>query len=423
MTRYLRERRLYGPQIDRPASADLGIVVVIPAKDEPALIRSLESLLACDRPAVDVEVIVVVNTGERDTPELVAENQQIAAEAATWAARTSTPGLRFDILQMHGLPKKHAGVGLARKIGMDEACHRLESIGNSAGVIACFDADSTCSQNYLVEIESLFREVGDLQACAIRFEHPLDGDEFPAEIYEAITLYELHLRYFVEAQRHAGFPFASHTIGSSMAVRCSAYQDQNGMNRRQAGEDFYFLHKFTPLGQVAELQSACVIPSPRPSHRVPFGTGKAIDAMIGSPDGELNYTTYAPQSFEDLRRFFGMIDELFPAAVDREAYFERLPQTVKGFFDGKDFWSRIDEMRANATSPATFRLRFYKWFNAFAIMKFLHLARDGGNQDIDVCEAARWLLQERHGDGGNGDARGLLERFREIQRPAVLWPC
>ena len=36
---------------------------------------------------------------------------------------------------------------------------------------------------------------------------------------KGITEYELHLRYFIHAQRHAGFPFATQTIGSSMAVR------------------------------------------------------------------------------------------------------------------------------------------------------------------------------------------------------------
>ena len=34
------------------------------------------------------------------------------------------------------------GVGLARKIGMDEACYRFHKVRRSRGIIACFDADS-----------------------------------------------------------------------------------------------------------------------------------------------------------------------------------------------------------------------------------------------------------------------------------------
>ena len=361
---------------------------------------------------------MVVNTGERDAPGVVAENQRIAEEAAAWAAVASQPGFHFEVLQFHGLPKKQAGVGLARKIGMDEACRRLEAVGNPAGAIACFDGDSRCAPNYLVELGALFRRDEDLQACSVYFEHPLEGSEFSPETYEAIVLYELHLRYFIEAQRHAGFPFAVHSVGSSMAVRCSAYQDQNGMNRRQAGEDFYFLHKFTPLGQVAELLSTCVMPSPRSSHRVPFGTGKAVQTMVGTGDGTPAYQTYSPQSFADLREFFGQVDALFDPALDRERYSAALPGSVRHFLSGKDFWSKIDEVRANVTGVATFRLRFFKWFNAFLVMKFLHSAREGGHGDIDVSEAARWILRERHGADGTDclGARDLLGRLRAIQR-------
>src|SRR5690606_5551781 len=132
-------------------------------------------------------------------------------------------------------------VGLARKIGMDEALRRLDRAGRLDGVIACFDADCTCDPNYLVEVERFFRENPKAPGCSIYFEHPLSGPAEPG-IYQAVARYELHLRYYIEALRHAGFPHAFHTIGSSMAARASAYLQQGGMNKRQAGEDFYFLH-------------------------------------------------------------------------------------------------------------------------------------------------------------------------------------
>ena len=80
----------------------------------------------------------------------------------------------------------------------------------------------------------------------------------------------------MEAQCHALFPFAFHTIGSSMAVRASSYMRQGGMNKRKAGEDFYFQQKIIPLCGFTECNSTVVYPSPRPSYRVPFGTGRAM---------------------------------------------------------------------------------------------------------------------------------------------------
>ncbi|MDG2123013.1 MAG: glycosyltransferase [Verrucomicrobiales bacterium] len=405
MTRYLRERALYPPLIPSPPADDLGIVVVIPAKDEPDLLTSLACLLACDPPTRPAEVIVVVNTSETDAPETVAQNTSQAQQATRWATAHSTPTLRFHILQQHALPKKHAGVGLARKIGMDEATRRLESVGNPGGIIACFDADSTCDTNYLSALEPCFQNDPKCQAASIYFEHPTSGNDHPPEIYHAITLYELHLRYFIHAQRHAGFPFAAQSIGSSMAVRCDAYQQQNGMNRRKAGEDFYFLHKFTPLGHVAELTATRVIPSPRRSHRVPFGTGKAVNDILATEDP---FTTYNLNSFHDLKAFFDRIPELYTATSLPTG----LPQSVATYLAKQPIEDRLSEIRNNSTSQATFRTRFFRYFDAFQIMKFVHHARDHHHPNTRITPTAATLLNAPE----NASPKALLESYRHQAR-------
>ena len=65
-----------------------------------------------------------------------------------------------------------------------------------------------------------------------------------------------------------------------MAVRAHAYARQGGMNRRQAGEDFYFMQKLVDGEQVENIAEATVFPSARLSHRVPFGTGKALSDAV-----------------------------------------------------------------------------------------------------------------------------------------------
>lgn len=413
MTRYLRERTLYPPLLSEEPSDRLNLVVVIPAKDEPDLIRSLESLLACEQPAGDIEVVVVVNNGETDSRESVCRNSEIAEDARSWAKRHSTSDRRFYVLHIQQLPKKHAGVGLARKIGMDEACRRLEKVENPEGVIVCFDADSRCDSNYLIEIENLFKNNSSCQACSIYLEHPLEGNEFPPEIYEGIVLYELHLRYYVGMLREIGFPFAIQTIGSAIAVRNSAYQAQNGMNRRKAGEDFYFLHKFTPLNTVVELNSTRVIPSPRISDRVPFGTGKAVGDWIES--GEPTFSTYAKKSFDDLKTLFDSFSKLY--SHNDEDWFAELPDSLRMFLQPREFWKRIDEIRSNSTSPEQFAGRFFRWLNAFQVMKFLNFARDNFHPSEDVVESSRRFLGSRE-----KSAKKLLEsmRLRDRSNPLGL---
>ena len=103
---------------------------------------------------------------------------------------------------------------------------------------------------------------------------------FPPRTYHAIALYELHLRYYLHSVRSTGYPHAFHTVGSAFAVRADIYCQEGGMNRRQGGEDFYFIQKVAQRGSWSECNETCVYPSPRPSDRVPFGTGPAVARLI-----------------------------------------------------------------------------------------------------------------------------------------------
>lgn len=409
MTPYLTERGLYPPYIDVRPSPLLGIVVVIPCHDEDFLLLSLMSLHKCERPRCDVEVIVVINESEDAPTAVKAKNLVTYEQAQRWAQTNNQGWLKFHLLHLDDLPKKHAGVGLARKIGMDEACYRFAKMGNQRGVIACFDADSRCERNYLTALHAHFTENLKVQACGIRFEHPLSGADFPDEVYEAITLYELHLRYYVLVQRWAGIPHAWQTIGSSMAVRCDAYQQQGGMNRRQAGEDFYFLHKFIPLGGFDEITTTKVIPSPRPSHRVPFGTGRAVGEMLKN-SGE--YLTYSPQSFEDLRAFCQQELPQLRELHDLEAFYQRMPDSIGSFLRINGFEKKLAEIQLNTSNAESFQKRFWRWFDAFLVMKYVHFARENYWPDVNVELAVEWLLEQMKLETKNGKAKEMLEILR-----------
>lgn len=373
------------------------ISVVIPCFNETQLIRSLQSLADCNPPKCTVEVIVVINGSVKTPIEIQKQNLRTFNEAQKWALdqNQNLQWIQFLIRHFPELPPKHAGVGLARKIGMDEAVERFKSIGNQKGIIACFDADSQCKPNYFEALESHFLQYPKTQACSIHFEHPIEGDEFRPSVYQAITQYELHLRYYIEAQKWAGFPYAYQTIGSSMAVRCDAYQQQGGMNRRKAGEDFYFLHKFTPLNHFSELNTTCVIPSPRLSDRVPFGTGKAIADLLQQSDSSPIYHSYSLQSFVDLKIFFAQILHFYQSdTAQLSKLISTLPKSIFDFLLQINFKQKLHEIRSNTRNFDSFRVRFFKWFNAFMVMKFVHFTRDFYYPNIEVEIAAKELLKE-----------------------------
>lgn len=415
-TKYLQTRTLFSPQIVSPPASNLGLVVVIPCYDEPNALASLRAIQENQLPIeVGVEVILVINSGEQSNETAKQQNAKTLTEVSDWIKeQAGRDNISWQVLYHPNLPKKHAGVGLARKIGMDEAVYRLEKVGNPKGVILCFDADASCANNYLVEVVRHFNTHPKTPACSIYFEHPLEGEAYDADTYKAIAQYELFLRYYVHALRYAGHPHAYQTIGSSMAVRADAYQQQGGMNRRQAGEDFYFLQKFIPLGHFTEITTTSVFPSPRPSHRVPFGTGKAVGEICQSPDQV--YTTYEPQTFKDLKQFLIQIDQWY-AVTEIQQVLENLPLSIQTYLQQQEVVNKIQEIKQNTSSLKSYKQRFYRWFNAFQALKFVHFARDHYYPNIPINEAATQLLQMRWNiQTTTQDATNLLPIYRSLDK-------
>jgi len=409
------DRKNFRPKIKEVPKKELGIVVVIPCYNEPNLYDSLKSLANCERPPCQVEVIVVVNHPEGSSNEIINQSQKALSIVDDTNKELGHKNLRFLSIPAFNLPIKHAGVGYARQIGMDEAAFRFLSVSNYNGIIACFDADTECMPNYLVELYRLWQKYPKTHACSIWFEHPIDGGEFSDEIYEAIVEYELHLRYYNLASRYIGFPFAYHTVGSAMACSAEAYVKFGGMNRRQAGEDFYFLQKIIPHGQFRELNSTCIYPSPRISNRVPFGTGKVIAERITKKDAIF---TYNLESFLDLKPFLVEIEKLFDASDEQTAQFiNRQKLLVKDFFTLHNATVSIRNIRKNTSNAKSFKKRFFVWFDGFLLLKFLNFASENFYEKKPVVEETIRLLSLMEPNTNiTSNPKALLALLRDLNR-------
>ena len=80
---------------------------------------SLIALKKCELPKCDVEVIIVINHSENEKEEIKAKNEKTYDQVLAWSEKNNTPRLKFHLIFRGDFPKKHAGVGLARKIGTD----------------------------------------------------------------------------------------------------------------------------------------------------------------------------------------------------------------------------------------------------------------------------------------------------------------
>ena len=396
------------------------MVVVIPCHNEPDLTGALRHLAKCETPLNQAEVIVVINASAEHTETVYKQNQLSHGQAQDWLSTRGDQRLPIHLVHISNLPSRHAGVGLARKIGMDEALRRLADIGHEKdGLIICYDADCRCTPNYFTGIEAHFKIHQDCPGASLHFEHPLDlaemdqvgfgpGQELGQAEFDGIAAYELHLRYHVQAQKQIGFPYAFQTIGSAMAVRAWAYVKQGGMNRRQAGEDFYFLQKISWIGPISELTDVTVFPSPRLSDRVPFGTGKAVGDYIKAG----LQSTYLLQAYQNIGWLIQQINSL-----QEKGQFSETPAEPLGHFLGDEFIEQvIPEIRQNSTDSKSFRKRFFRWFNAFRLMKYLNYTRNETYGEVPVSTAARELLSEMGIAVKNKNAVELLRRYRQLDR-------
>jgi len=395
--------------IEESPSSNLGIVITIPAYNEAETIKSIESILDCEPPNVDVEILVNVNFSES-----VSENEKLFNRIAfqvlkKYEKEHSTSHLKIHSLFFPDQASKKAGVGWARKQIMDEAFRRLLSIGNESGIIVGFDADSTCEPNYLKVLETFFNSKSDAVACSIRFEHPISGYKYSSSIYQAITLYELHLRYYVNAQKLIGTPYAFQTVGSSFAVRAKDYAAVNGMSPKKAGEDFYFLQKIIALGGFYNLNSTCVYPSPRISKRVGFGTGPSVDEI--SKSGYKH--TYNYNSFLEIKKLYDSLPQLFNQKL-RVDEIDLHPLFID-YLRKQKAQAVISNLIRNHKIYDKFKSAFMQWFGGFQILKILNILRTNESfRDEDVVvainrlgilepqsDAKQLLIDLRHFDNNN----------------------
>lgn len=391
----------------------LSVIVTIPCYDEPELESTLRSLAACEVPSGGVEVLVFFNAPD-NTP---AERRELCRAQYSAAVRVAEELCRVGFVVFcfadFEIPAREAGVGTARKILMDEALDRFDRLGNPFGCIAALDGDATVSSNYLVELQRFFAR--GMNLATLHFEHPVYAGQGSEILRRAAVNYELYLRYYRKALADTGFPYPVFTVGSSMAVSAQAYMRAGGMNRRQAGEDFYFLHKTVVLGGFGEISQALVYPAIRLSDRVPFGTGAALRTMT-APDAP-EYRVYNPQAFSDLKRFFEMIGQSVDLELDSVVLlFDSLPESVQFFLGHETFVLKMKEIRLNTSTPESFVKRFFAWFNAFQVVKFLNFSHERMFHRISVREAA--LSVCGGGMPDDADEYGLLIWFREQDRRA-----
>ena len=366
-------------------------VLVIPAcAERDTLPYTLDALAANDRHERERTLVICVVNNRADCADERAGNNHATLDALRVRIESVSAPLRLAYVDASTSgneigPKE--GVGAARKLGMDWAVEILRRNEVWPGLIISLDADTIVEANYLSALRAEFARPN-AWAAVINYAHPIDGSP---EQCAAILAYEIHLRYHTLGLRYAASPYAFHTVGSAMACTAEAYVTAGGMNRRQAGEDFYFLQELAKSGPVRRITSTTVHPSARASDRVPFGTGRRVRDYAAHPDDA--YVTYHPASYDVLRAWLAAVRENLDATgAHLLVRGESIAPPLGAFLGGQKFAAAWDGLRRNAPDSQRRLAQFHRWFDGFRTLKMLHYLRDNGYPEQPLFEAVAVLL-------------------------------
>ncbi|MCX2745294.1 hypothetical protein OO013_15555 [Mangrovivirga sp. M17] len=376
-------------QIEEKIPEDTDAIVVLPSFFEEGLLKSLQSL-ADNITNFTVCVFVVINEPESTDDKIAQFHKEQFEQLKSWIKKNESHNLHFFPGNICKIRNKIAGVGMARKAGMDEAFRQLQNINNLTAPIICFDADATCQNNYLECVISYFKDHPKSPGASIAFEHPLTDNDL---INKGIILYESHLHYYIAALRYAEYPYAYHTVGSSMACRADAYATIGGMNKRKAGEDFYFLHRVIPMGNYGQVHNTRIFPEARISDRVPFGTGRAMIEFTNGKEIE----TYCPEIFYILRPLFEILNS---GNVISDFHLNHLKDilhpALMEYLRENDLIEKIKTASTGAKNNHSRFKKYYEVFDGLTVLKIVHHLTDHYYQKVPVESASKFIFQKHY---------------------------
>ena len=163
-TKWLEERAFFPQLFQEPPDNKTGIIVVVPAFDEPGISTLLDSLVSCNEPECRVELIIIINANSSATAESLGNNALCIRNIEHWIQKNINSFFRVYYFDAGKAPLKDWGVGLARKTGMDEALRRYNYLNNPDGLIVSLDADCTVEKNYFLALFNEFYKLRDRKA-------------------------------------------------------------------------------------------------------------------------------------------------------------------------------------------------------------------------------------------------------------------
>lgn len=242
----LQQKAFFQGLVITPPLSECEVCVIVPARNEA---QTLNATLAALANQVDLQGTPL--DPKRYEVILLANNcsDRSADIARTFA--TQHPDINLHVVEIT-LPPSEAYIGRVRQILMDEAYHRLNSLGRKRGIIASTDGDSQVSKTWVAA--NMYEIASGADAVGGRILTDKAGRAALHPYAKACHLREVGYRYLIaeleshidptecvsEADRRYRFPRHYQHYGASLAVTSEMYALAGGLPPVRTPEDVAF---------------------------------------------------------------------------------------------------------------------------------------------------------------------------------------
>ena len=252
-------------------------IVVIPARDEAHTIGACLTALAHQTVGSESFETILVADACTDETEAV--------------ARAAARRLGLTLTVLHGPGE---GSGPARRLGMDAAADRLETLGHGDGLIATTDADSAPAEDWLARQQAHLARGAAVVAGLIEL-HPEDVVRLPGAVRERRER-DARRRLSDVVGRDPGAEH-HHFAGASLGVRAETYRRVGGLDGCAALEDQAFGAKLARHGvPVVRAADVRVRTSARTDGRARRGLSVDLAVSMWREQRRYRADSFAPAS-------------------------------------------------------------------------------------------------------------------------------
>ena len=367
MNKYIKTRCITKPwRIHQKYNNKFNYAIVIPSFSENNfLFKTLDSIEKNNPEILNKTIIIIVVNNSKKTKLNIKNNNYKTLKLLYEANYSYSIGIIDATSQGYELPSKYAGVGLARKIGIDLTIPLLK---NEHSLIFSTDADTILSKDYLKTVIDHFNK-NNIEAAVVGFKHQKAENKY---LNEEILNYENFLIETANKIQSAGSPYGYVAMGSTMVCNLKSYIAVGGMPKRKAAEDFYFLQELAKYRSVHNINNILVYPSSRSVSRVHLGTGFRMEQVKRGIN--INNLYFSDEAFKLLSFWIKKGTHSWKKDIlDLLSLIEKKNKNLNTFLINEGINNIWLNLQSSSPTQKHFIKQFHRWFDGLKTIRLLKL--------------------------------------------------